>query len=180
MPSILTCLVARQLCGNTKKEDHWSLRDFASQLVGLISTRFGEAYPNLQSRIAKTLLRAFLDPNKPLTTHYGAILGLGVLGREVVRSLLIPNVKAYGQLLQPTLGDRNEQKRMEAERVQGALVQVIGTFLRDEQKSALLVRGSTVGPDDKKAFDVPSSQEELERTFGAFGDKLLPYVSLDM
>ncbi len=39
-------------------------------------SRFGSAYRNLQPRITKTLVQAFLDPAKPLTTHYGAIVGL--------------------------------------------------------------------------------------------------------
>lgn len=127
MPSILTCLVGRQLCGNPKKDDHWALREFASQLVGYICTQYGEAYQTLQPRIAKTLLRAFLDPLRPLTTHYGAILGMGALGREVVRVLLVPNVKAYGQLLQPQLqaDQKNELKRLESEKCRDALVVMI-------------------------------------------------------
>lgn len=43
--------------------------------------RFGGAYQNLQPRVTKTLLHAFLDPKKPLTTHYGAIVGLSKLVR---------------------------------------------------------------------------------------------------
>jgi len=48
-----------------------------------ILRRYGSAYTTLEPRIAKTLLRAFLDPLKPQTTHYGAIVGLDALGREV-------------------------------------------------------------------------------------------------
>jgi len=41
-------------------------------------------YHNLQSRLTKTLLHAFLDPSKAMTQHYGAIQGLSALGPSVV------------------------------------------------------------------------------------------------
>ena len=46
--------------------------------------RFGQVYSNLQSRLTKTLLNAFLDPKKAMTQHYGAIQGLAALGPTVV------------------------------------------------------------------------------------------------
>ena len=41
-------------------------------------------YHNLQPRVTRTLLHAFLDPKKALTQHYGAIRGLAALGSRVV------------------------------------------------------------------------------------------------
>ena len=38
--------------------------------------RFGGAYENLQPRVTRQLLRALLDPTRPLTTHYGTPRGL--------------------------------------------------------------------------------------------------------
>lgn len=46
--------------------------------------RFGHAYHNLQLRVTRTLLQAFLDPTKAMTQHYGAIQGLAALGPSVV------------------------------------------------------------------------------------------------
>lgn len=49
----------------------------------------GDAYPpphetaTLQQRITNTLLHALLDAAKPLTTHYGAVVGLMALGPQV-------------------------------------------------------------------------------------------------
>ena len=39
MPSIVTCLVSRKL-GNRFADNHWELRDFTANLVGLICKRF--------------------------------------------------------------------------------------------------------------------------------------------
>lgn len=48
--------------------------------------RFGHVYNNLQTRLTKTLLNAFLDPKRSLTQQYGAIQGLAALGPNVVFS----------------------------------------------------------------------------------------------
>ena len=71
IPVTLTCLVAKNL-GGSPAEDHWSLRDAAAALVGLVIARFGSEYPDIQMRISRQLLKAFLDPARPLATHYGA------------------------------------------------------------------------------------------------------------
>lgn len=41
-------------------------------------------YNNLQTRLTKTLLHAFLDPKRAITQHYGAIQGLAALGPNMV------------------------------------------------------------------------------------------------
>ncbi|KAJ1985375.1 histone H4-like TAF Taf6, SAGA complex subunit [Dimargaris verticillata] len=122
MPALLTCLVGKKL-GQGKSDtepngdtmdvengaanvqrtpDHWELRRSAASLVATICSEYGQAYHTLQPRVTRTLLRAFLDPTKPFTTHYGAIVGLTKLGHSVVRLLLLPNVKAYTRLLEPS------------------------------------------------------------------------------
>jgi transcription initiation factor TFIID subunit 6 len=51
--------------------DHWAVRDEAAALVGFICATFRDPYYNITPRVSRTLLKAFLDPSKPLTTHYG-------------------------------------------------------------------------------------------------------------
>ena len=46
--------------------------------------RFGHVYHNLQNRLTKTLIHAFLDPAKSLTQHYGAVQGISALGPSAV------------------------------------------------------------------------------------------------
>ncbi|KAK9269752.1 hypothetical protein L1049_001530 [Liquidambar formosana] len=123
MPSIITCLVAKRI-GNRFSDNHWELRNFTASLVALICKRFGHVYHNLQPRVTRTLLHAFLDPTKSLPQHYGAIQGLASLGPTVVRLLILPNLQPYLQLLEPEMRlekQKNEMKRLEAWRVYGAL-----------------------------------------------------------
>ncbi|CAL0318845.1 unnamed protein product [Lupinus luteus] len=136
MPSVVTCLVAKRL-GSRLADDHWELRDFTANLVASICKRFGQVYSNLQSRLTKTLLNAFLDPKKAMTQHYGAIQGLAALGPNVVRLLLLPNLEPYMRLLEPEMlleKQKNEMKRQEAWRVYGALLRAAGQCIYDRLK----------------------------------------------
>ncbi|EXB78675.1 Transcription initiation factor TFIID subunit 6 [Morus notabilis] len=136
MPSVVTCLVAKRL-GNRFSDNHWQLRDFTANLVASICKRFGHVYNTLQTRLTKTLVNAFLDPKRALTQHYGAIQGLTALGPNVVRLLILPNLKPYLQLLEPELllsRQKNEMKRYEAWRVYGALLRAAGNCIYDRLK----------------------------------------------
>ena len=72
IPVVLTCIVAKEL-GTAAEDDHWSVRDLAATTMGLLLEKFGAEYPELLSRVSNQLLRGLLDPNKPLTTHYGNV-----------------------------------------------------------------------------------------------------------
>ncbi|KAG4150118.1 hypothetical protein ERO13_D05G375350v2 [Gossypium hirsutum] len=101
MPSIITCLVAKRL-GNKFTDNHWELRNFAAKLVASICKRFGHVYHNLQPRVTRTLLHAFLDPTKTFPQYYGAIQGLAALGPSVLHEPEIKRHEAwcfYGALL---------------------------------------------------------------------------------
>ncbi|KAJ8331166.1 hypothetical protein BDV3_002482 [Batrachochytrium dendrobatidis] len=105
IPSILTCIVAKRMTRNSSgetagDEDHWALRLYSAKLAAHICVQFGGAYPTLQPRVTKTLLRAMLDPLKPLATVYGALAALAALGKQVVCALVLPNVAALGMRLE--------------------------------------------------------------------------------
>lgn len=137
MPSVITCLVAKRLGGKVTV-NHWELRDFTASLVAFICKRFGHVYQNLQGRVTRTLLHAFLDPKKALTQHYGAIRGLAALGSRVVRLVVLPNLELYLRLLAPELSpetQQNEMKRYEAWRVYGALQTASGACMYEKLKA---------------------------------------------
>lgn len=39
----------------------------------LLIIRYGKYFKDVQPRVVKTLIHSFLDPTKPLTTHYGIV-----------------------------------------------------------------------------------------------------------
>ncbi|KAJ3195417.1 hypothetical protein HK101_000259 [Irineochytrium annulatum] len=95
VPVVITCMVSKKI-GDTR-DDHYALRKFSADVSSHICEKFGLKYPTLQPRIAKTLLRAFLDPLRTNSTRYGAITGLAALGQEAVQLLVFPNIKAVGE-----------------------------------------------------------------------------------
>ncbi|EFJ13670.1 hypothetical protein SELMODRAFT_234732 [Selaginella moellendorffii] len=138
MPSVVTCLVAKRL-GGKNFVNHWELRDFTATLIAFICKRFGHAYYNLQTRVTKTLLHAFLDPKRAMTQHYGAVKGIAALGSKLVRLLILPNLEVYINLLLPEMSSQdqaNELKRYEAIRVYGALQAAAGNCIYEMLQSA--------------------------------------------
>ncbi|KAG0227611.1 hypothetical protein BGW41_003720 [Actinomortierella wolfii] len=156
MPTVLTCLVAKRL-GESPQENHWALRENAANTILLIINKYGTAYHTLQPRVARTLLHAFLDPEKPFTTHYGAIHGLSRLGPEVFKTLIVPNLKTYSTLLEPFLPNESAMdedaispektiKRKEAERCLEAIVIGLTTLIKREAEKVERVNSSGVVP----------------------------------
>lgn len=129
VPPVLTCLIGRQLGGGTAElTEQFALRDLAASLLGLISKKYSHASHTLKPRLARSCLKNFLDPAKPFGTHYGAVIGLHAIGgRDVVRELILPNLKPYDKLLRDAIAD-DGPRRSEAEKVLGALLAVLSTL----------------------------------------------------
>lgn len=81
----------------------------------------------LKPRLARTCLKHFLDPSKPIGTHYGAIIGLQAIGGpELVRALIVPNLKEYDGFLSDLIEDAdNEANKKGGEMVVEALVEAV-------------------------------------------------------
>ena len=78
MPAVLTCVVGKRLC-SSPLEDHWRLRHKAAWLATQLLERYKDKYPDLLPRVTQTLVEALRDRRKPLSTHYGAIVGMQLL-----------------------------------------------------------------------------------------------------
>ncbi|KAL1974737.1 hypothetical protein VTN31DRAFT_4941 [Thermomyces dupontii] len=140
VPPILTCLIGRQLGSSTTElAEQFALRDFAGSLLGLLAKKYSHASHNLRPRLARSCLKNFLNPAKPFGTHYGAIIGLHQIGGpEVVRELILPNLKPYEKLLRDAIGE-DGPRRPEAERVLEALLGVLSTL--QQGRAGLLTNG---------------------------------------
>ncbi|KAI9802372.1 MAG: hypothetical protein M1833_001878 [Piccolia ochrophora] len=153
VPPILTCLVGRRLGDASHVVAHYTLRSLAASLVSVISKKYATTSQTLRPRLARTCLKHFLDPNKSLGVHFGAILGLqAVGGAEAVRVLILPNVKTY----EAVLASAGEDARQDAEMVVEAILK--GLVLLEEE--GVLTNGSGgYGDDDvrEKLVDVVGS-----------------------
>ena len=163
VPPILTCLVGKRLGDPSGPGcyEHYKLRDYAASLLKLVCRRFGSSSHTLLSRLTRACLKHFLDPTKPLGTHYGAIVGLAAVGgRESVRVLILPNLRLYEKVLRPEFeqqeqddagagtppgGNGNNSKKRDAQMVVEAIFNVL-TLLeedcdRDDSSSGSSGRG---------------------------------------
>ena len=136
VPPILTCLVGRRL-GDVQKPAHFDLRDLAASLIGRIATKYGKTSQTLKPRLARTCLKHFLDPHKPLGVHYGAIAGLvAVGGTEVVRVLIVPNLKAYESVIRDHLTE-SSPRWGEAEKVVRQLMKALETLEKEQTQFSM-------------------------------------------
>ncbi|KAF2403071.1 DUF1546-domain-containing protein [Trichodelitschia bisporula] len=122
IPSIITCLTGKHL-GNSSDSPSavYSLRELAASLIVSISQRHGKSSHTLKPRLARTLLKTFLDPTKPLPSHYGALFALQrMVGPAGVRTLIIPNLRLYDAILREGMAD--DVKRADAEQVISVLM----------------------------------------------------------
>ena len=107
MPCILTLLLAKRIGPVIKltqeNKEEWqdalksqlAIREFAAILLQHIIKVYGSSYSTLRPRITRTLLRALLDSTKPVGTQYGALLGLKNMGNEVLKLVLLGNLKVW-------------------------------------------------------------------------------------
>jgi len=132
VPPVLTCLIGRNLGTGIGSLDHFDLRDLAASLLHHLCNKYSKYSHNLKPRLARSCLKTFLDPKKPFGSQYGAILGLRAIGgAEVVRQLILPNLKAYEELLKDELQE-NSLKKAEADKVVAAILDALGTLVDDD------------------------------------------------
>ena len=135
MPTLMTCIVGKRLSENPM-EDHWSLRIESSRIVANICNTYGHSYNTLQPRVTKTALRAWLDFNKPLTTHFGAIVTMTLLGKNTIETLIVPNLSVYLPFLREKKNSSmDEVAQLEIEKVEVSLINA-GKIYRDGNSEA--------------------------------------------
>lgn len=157
MPCILTLLLAKKI-GNSQSptnDEHFAVRDFASSLLDHVCNNFGKSYKTLKPRVTRTLLKAFLDANKPIGTQYGSIIGLRTMGNEVIRIIILGNLSNWSN-------------------------SVLSSFNEDEQK--LLIK-TIVNCLRKLSSDVSStisnSEIDKEKLISKCGEQIAEQISLE-
>lgn len=115
------------------------MRNLSASLLASICQKYAKTSHTLKPRLARTCLKNFLDPTKPLCTNYGGIVGLHEIGGpEVVRALIIPNVGEYDRLILKESVEGDEGKRKEVALITDALVSAMSSL---EEQTLGLVNG---------------------------------------
>lgn len=167
LPAVLTCLVAKRL-GERGDSGHWEVRDCAAGVAHSLCVKYGDPLHNLQPRIIKTLVKAFRDSSKPMTTHYGAVVGLAAMGHLTVREVLVPALQPCLATLLPLLekedcsGSTQGQAAAGAAQKHGDANKLFGA-LQSAIAAALLTQDATWPPCGVTIDDVSLSQLRLQR-----------------
>ena len=162
IPAVTTCIVARQLCTRPDVDNHWALRDFASRLMVNICKNFNTSTNNIQIRITRMFSDALISDKTPLVSCYGAVEGLVELGPEVIKSVVIPQIKAVSKKLDSALAN----------------MQVSANPALDK-KGVENIRNlilKTVVPVLKSSRNPPDVAEEYTAEFGSLGAPLCDQV----
>ena len=173
IPSILTCLTGKSIGSPSDSLNAViEVRDVAASLIIDISRKHSKSSTTLKPRLARTLLKTFLNPSKSFGAHYGSLISLrGIIGVDGVKAIVLPNLKAYDTMLQEGLAD--ETKRPEAEMVVLALLRLVDLCARDMLPRSMeaavngqngRTNGDTVGEDVR--------QDLVERVGEVIGNKV--------
>ncbi|CAH1797064.1 unnamed protein product [Owenia fusiformis] len=156
IPALMTCIVSKQLCMRPDVDNHWALRDFAARLMSQLCKNYSSLTNNIQTRVTQTFSKALSSDKAPLATHYGAISGLGEMGTEVIKSFLLPLVKAEGERIQSTAAapTRTNVDRISSDHVRNILLKVVAPAL-------------------KQTRTPPDNIDDYKEEFGAYMGQLL-------
>ncbi|XP_014240401.1 transcription initiation factor TFIID subunit 6 isoform X1 [Cimex lectularius] len=148
IPSVVTCIVSKQM-SRMELDNHWALRDFAAKLMSQICKNFNTSTNNIQTRITRMFASALSNDKTPLSSLYGAIVGLNELGSDVVKIFILPKVKNLLERIEPF----NRSEKIAVTHIKSLLVKLLTPILK-----------STRSP--------PDNYEEYKAEFGSLGSIL--------
>ncbi|KAK5647087.1 hypothetical protein RI129_005551 [Pyrocoelia pectoralis] len=156
IPSVITCIVSKQLCTRPEFDNHWALRDFASRLNAQICKNFNTSTNNIQTRVTRMFTNSLQQGDKlPLSSLYGALHGLSELGTEVIKTFILPHIKNIGARIEVHL--------------EGSLISNLDKVASGHIK-ALLVK--VLAPIIKNLRTPPDYFEEYKTDYGYLGPAL--------
>ena len=159
IPAVTTCIVSRQLCTRPDVDNHWALRDFASRLMGNICKNFNTSTNNIQTRVTRMFSEA-MQKEKPLVSYYGAIAALQELGAEVIKAIVLPNLKSISQ--------RIDQANSDAVAA-AAIVAGSGNVEKIAAKNIHTLVLKSICPVIKNERKEPDVAEEYKKDYGSLG-----------
>lgn len=154
MPCILTLLLAKHIGpinDEEQKNGHLQVRKLAASLLLKIIENYSSSYNTLKPRITRTLLRAFLSntTRNSIGTQFGAILGMKSLGSEVIRIILIGNLRTWTTVVLENFEPESENRKILLDQILECL-------------SVLVKDGELVSNSKKHKIDDDTKEEETK------------------
>lgn len=166
MPSVLTPLLAKRVGpkqpSQAALEESYDIRNFAASLLKQICFEFGNTYHNLKPRVTRTLLKAFMDVLRPLPALYGVVVGIQALGTEIVRVVIVGNLKTW---YQGVISKMKETSDIEKKMLDKAIVEALRSLkfapsIQVDQQSSADKLTESLGPEvSQMIMGLPDGQE---------------------
>ncbi|KAF6807175.1 TATA box binding protein associated factor [Colletotrichum sojae] len=137
---VLTCILGRKIGaddgGADALREQYQLREFSASLLGQIARKYAASNNLLRPKLVRTCLKFFMDPDKPASTHFGAIAGVASAGGpEAVRVLVLKCLRAYNDNILQPLKEKGEG--IEFEMLVGGILKAIATMVEDDRTAAV-------------------------------------------
>ena len=130
IPTVITCIVSKQLCARPEQDNHWALRDFGSRLLTQICRNFNTNTNNIQVRVTQLLSQSLEKERIVLPSLYGAISCLCEMGPEVQRTFLLKRLKSIGDRLRPLESTGNQVDKSAAEHIKQLIQRTLPTTIK--------------------------------------------------
>ncbi|XP_017967550.1 transcription initiation factor TFIID subunit 6 [Drosophila navojoa] len=160
VPSLLSCAVTRQLCPFPKAQDQLAVREYATTVMADLIRAYGYLGNDILSRVIsvyKTGLKSSI-----LMTIYGSLIGLGKMGKYVIRDCVIPEIRSISEVIEPHLLKKDPDKYLFK----------IAKYIRHR----LL---KMTAPILKNIHDTSDDRDEYTKRYGYLGNTLYDAVLLD-
>uniref|UniRef100_A0A0R3RYL1 Transcription initiation factor TFIID subunit 6 n=1 Tax=Elaeophora elaphi TaxID=1147741 RepID=A0A0R3RYL1_9BILA len=136
LPSVLSCILSRQLCARPETDNHWALREFSSRLLANVCRSYNISH--LRSRITQVLAQVWRDENCTLAALYGSLYALNELGVDTVHSVVIPRAAQLHNDLRRVMSDKpNTVDKLAAEKLQNFVIKVLVHFVKTQKPTGL-------------------------------------------
>lgn len=145
--------------------ESYAVRDFAASLISSISDRYSSIYYSLKPRVTRTLLKGFMDVNRTVSSWYGSIMGIRGLGPEVVRVVIVGNLKAWYHGVLPRIHDVREKNLLSH-----AILDALRTLKKQVPTLLLNENGNQDQP------SLPLTEDEKEKIKELVGDMFYEFL----
>uniref|UniRef100_A0AAF5RXX2 Transcription initiation factor TFIID subunit 6 n=1 Tax=Wuchereria bancrofti TaxID=6293 RepID=A0AAF5RXX2_WUCBA len=136
LPSVLSCILSRQLCARPETDNHWALREFSSRLLANICRSYN--INHLRSRVTQVLAQVWRDESCTLAALYGSLYALNELGVDTVHSVVIPRAAQLHNDLRKVMSDKpNMVDKLAAEKLQNFVIKVLVHFVKTQKPIGL-------------------------------------------
>lgn len=121
VPSLLSCMISRQLCSRPDIDNHWTLRDFASKCLVQLVREHGVC--DTQKRVQQALRYCFMNSSSSANMRYGAFHALFDLSASAERAAFYPHFIEILHSVDPNVtASMPNQRRIDSEKLYALLV----------------------------------------------------------